>query len=415
MKLLSDNPASDDGLGFTPSVDLLTDVIETAEPPFTIGVFGEWGCGKTTLMRMVAQKLQTKHRKTVWFNAWKYDGKEVIWNALIQAIFYAMRSDPEVKTQDGRQDFRNRVAHTALALAKYAAKVGTRLIPGDIIRAEDVDTVVDAFRAPDATSEEYEFINSFEANFDRLVREYVGDDATLTIFIDDLDRCLPENAIMVFESIKLYLDRASCVFVIGAESAIIEEGIRLRYGEQARLSARDYIEKIVQLPFMMRGIEPQSAFDLLSVDPDTKKLFARPEMQTLIVAGTDCNPRRLKRFLNGLLLLEKLAGAGNPRERAILSKVLILQMRFPTLFYAMLKDPDIAARLTDIARMNGLQQQGALVSAGQLLNALHADEALMQFLRRTADIPCGADDVEPCIRLAAGVASSAPKASSAST
>src|SRR5437899_12450132 len=94
MRLLDDNPATRDRLGFDRMVTILTDVIQDPPRlPFTIGIFGEWGSGKTTLMEMVRRRLEKQGTKTIWFNAWKYDGKEVIWNALIQEIFLSMQRD----------------------------------------------------------------------------------------------------------------------------------------------------------------------------------------------------------------------------------------------------------------------------------------------------------------------------------
>ncbi len=130
MKLVSDNPATVDTLGLGNTADLLSQVVLSAAPPFALGLFGEWGSGKTTLMRMVDERVRNSNRKSVWFNAWKYDGKEVIWNALIQSIFYTIRDDPDVKDKKDKEDFRQKVGHAAVSLAKYAAKVGTRFIPG---------------------------------------------------------------------------------------------------------------------------------------------------------------------------------------------------------------------------------------------------------------------------------------------
>src|SRR3954471_17367395 len=97
MPLLSDNPATVDALGFSNSADLLAKIVTDAEPPFALGLFGEWGSGKTTLMTMIQDRLRKTGQKTVWFNAWKYDGKEALWNALIQTIFYAMQNDPDLE------------------------------------------------------------------------------------------------------------------------------------------------------------------------------------------------------------------------------------------------------------------------------------------------------------------------------
>src|SRR5205823_6354530 len=117
----------DDRLSFARMTEILYEVMRDApQPPFTIGIFGEWGSGKSTLMRMLDDRLKRDKRKTVWFNAWKYDSKEVIWNALIQQIFYTMKTDPEVQQRSRAETFKSQVAHVAGEMAKYAAKVAVR-------------------------------------------------------------------------------------------------------------------------------------------------------------------------------------------------------------------------------------------------------------------------------------------------
>jgi len=51
--ILDDLPTDKDALDFTPYVETLVDVCKTASTPLTIGVFGTWGSGKTSLMRMI--------------------------------------------------------------------------------------------------------------------------------------------------------------------------------------------------------------------------------------------------------------------------------------------------------------------------------------------------------------------------
>ena len=104
------------------------------------------------------------------------------------------------------------------------------------MKEEDIEGVLEALRPLSAEDPQFDFINKFEDTFDNLVKDYVGSSGHLVVFIDDLDRCLPENAVTVMESLKLYLDRANCVFVVAAEAVIIEEGIRQRYHDNERLS-----------------------------------------------------------------------------------------------------------------------------------------------------------------------------------
>jgi KAP family P-loop domain len=404
MHLLSDNPATEDTLGFSQMATVLHKVIrDTPYHPFTIGIFGEWGSGKSTLMTLIQKDLQRDGIKTVWFNAWKYDTKEVIWNALIQEIFYTMQRDREIQTRANAKDFTEQVAHAAAELAKYAAKVATRFIPGGIIKEEDVDGVLEALRPPNANDALFDFINGFESTFDQLVKDYVGNpDRYLVIFIDDLDRCLPENAITVMEALKLYLDKASCVFIIGAERSIIEEGIKKRYGDNPRLSGKDYLEKIIQLPFTIRRIEPESALSLL--DPYDMILPYRSDvaLRTLIVQGTECNPRRMKRFVNTFWVLTEIASDLTLEQRRLLAKVLFFQMRFPVLYYALVEDWGLVDRLIRGWSLPPRDRDNFINSSSDAAKLFFADTELMRFLEETRDITCEAEKIEPLVMLTKG-------------
>ncbi len=90
MELLSDNlitKESDDTFGFGFFVDILGKaILDTKYLPVTVGIFGEWGTGKTSLMRLLCKRLESNECKTIWFNPWKYDSKEELWAALIRSI-----------------------------------------------------------------------------------------------------------------------------------------------------------------------------------------------------------------------------------------------------------------------------------------------------------------------------------------
>ena len=71
----------------------LADIIASpsTRTPLTIGVFGTWGSGKTSLMRMVKQKLPADFR-VAWFDAWKYEKEETVWRALLLQVLAALRA-----------------------------------------------------------------------------------------------------------------------------------------------------------------------------------------------------------------------------------------------------------------------------------------------------------------------------------
>jgi len=95
---INDSPAPKDSIGFLPYIKALAKLFchKDTQTPLVVGVFGKWGTGKTTFMRLLKDevKLQgAKHKespksmvKQVWFNAWKYDVHSDLWAALLQAI-----------------------------------------------------------------------------------------------------------------------------------------------------------------------------------------------------------------------------------------------------------------------------------------------------------------------------------------
>jgi predicted KAP-like P-loop ATPase len=81
IKIITDEPTLEDALDFDSYSQQLADIIVNSTPRFTIGVFGGWGTGKTTLMKMIEKKLKDNNRNDillVWFDAWKYEKEKYL-------------------------------------------------------------------------------------------------------------------------------------------------------------------------------------------------------------------------------------------------------------------------------------------------------------------------------------------------
>jgi hypothetical protein len=387
MRLLDDNPTTKDALDFRASAESVFEVITRIETrPASIGIFGGWGSGKTSLMKMVQAKLQAEGVKTVWFNAWKYDRKEAIWNAFIQTILLTMKEDDAVAAPD----FKKQVVDVSKGLAKFAAKVGTRVVPGGLLRPEDVDAFLDAISSS-ADDDLFQFINQFEATFGRLVTKWVGPDGYVVVFVDDLDRCLPENAVEVLEALKLYLDQTSCIFVIGVEPAIVEEAIKRRYGDHPALSQVEYLEKIIQIPYVLPRVRAKAALALALGDGAKLSEREQSQLKKLIIYGLDRNPRRVKRLFNALTLASLDATADDEDRRLAMAKILVLQMRFPSFYRALRSDVGLVQRL----ERNGDEWPGSDAELRTFIDetkAIKLDKATVRDCIRVADRDLGADD-----------------------
>ena len=79
IKLLSDIPLFEeeleraDSLNFNAYSNVIFNAIKGTQGPFSVGIFGEWGQGKTSLMKNIEKKAKDEKIVSVWFNAWQYE------------------------------------------------------------------------------------------------------------------------------------------------------------------------------------------------------------------------------------------------------------------------------------------------------------------------------------------------------
>jgi Cdc6-like AAA superfamily ATPase len=347
------------------------------EGAFTVGIFGSWGSGKTTLMRCIERKFEnpTEHFgveefeahlhnfdqnnfKTIWFNPWKYDDTHGIRNALIQTILREMAENSQraiVKEKCNNLATRYDASQCFLHIGEHLAGVALQsqmwgVNPIEIFKAfrqsggkartnPEQNEVNDL--AVELDTDPYLFINSFEAQFREAVKEYVGENGRLVIFIDDLDRCLPENALTVLESLKLYLDNANCVFFIGLDKRVIEQAVKQRY-KDLNVTGKEYIEKMIQLNFFLPEKNSNQVTQVLQNELN-ELVACQPypidaRMWRMILAATKGNFRKTKQFVIAWALIRNLAISLNVADAnriPQLAKILLIQMNFPELYDAL--------------------------------------------------------------------------------
>lgn len=350
------------------------------EGAFTVGIFGSWGSGKTTLMRCIERKLQNFHTefrpeefdnfdatqfKTIWFNPWKYDDTHGIRNALIQTILREMAENSQGTVKEKCNTLATRyikcIRHIGEHILGVALQSQMFFNPIEIlkgvtklsIKARE-DQELTPVNELDLDTDPYLFINSFETQFREVVKEYVGENGRLVIFIDDLDRCLPENALTVLESLKLYLDNANCVFFIGLDKRVIEQAVKQRY-KDLNVTGKEYIEKMIQLNFFLPEKNSNEVKKVLQ--HELNELVAcrnypiDGQMWRMILAATKGNFRKTKQFVIAWALIRNLAVSLKVPDEKIpkLAKILLIQMNFPDLYDALpTKDYHLIRHLKEI-------------------------------------------------------------------
>jgi KAP family P-loop domain len=327
-KILLDNPSVNPVLGFEAYASALKEIIEVSDPQFSIGIFGGWGSGKTTLMRAIERQLN-KEIVSVWFNAWRYEKEEHLIIPLLDVLRDALVAwATSTKISSSRRD-------RAIKAASTITKAARAIFAGTAIKAKlplveislDANKAVAEWRdstsaqdAQDAESPQSPYHASFKALQDSLNNFTERGKQRIVVFIDDLDRCLPSNALQVLESMKLFFDLEGFVFVVGLDQDVIEACVNWNYrfsgvsrdgNSWPPINGEDYIKKLFQVPFNLPAISrDQVGTYLTSIfpsgegeDEDRDRLveLVRPHLDFLI-GDSEANPREIKRFVNSYIL-----------------------------------------------------------------------------------------------------------------
>lgn len=407
--MLTDNEVKnhkEDSLQYKSLCDTLTGIIMTSQTPITIGVFGEWGSGKTSLMRLTENDLKAGNTKTVWFNAWKFDKAQDLRVALIHIILKQIEKDKSIPetVKDKAVSLLKRV--NWLGLGRTAVTVGASLATPYLAilpllsqvfsdskkGTENLSKVLPDELLKDSEGKSLELIGEFEEEFKKLALDYAGEEGRLVVFIDDLDRCLPEKALDILEAIKLFLNVPQTVFVIGTDVKVIENGLVQKYGDKSESFAKNYLDKIIQVPFR---IPPLSKEDI--TEHFIPKLQISDELKEygFIIADAGNNPRTIKRLLNNIELQKILSKSRDITvEEIILVKLNVLEFRWKEFHSDMVelfaKKNENLLKIMDMYENSDEAGREKLLKDTPLLSKYILNFELMEFLNKEPSL----DDIE---------------------
>ncbi len=447
---INDVASLDDHLGFARFAVPLADYIAAMRPeqtPWTVGVYGEWGSGKTSFLKQVSAELTSRGIEPVWFNAWKYTREEELWQALIQTVLDRVRvtgPPPRRVWVKLRIWFRSlnvrsgllevsrkvfvllfRIGLIALALfmaatvlvpqanpamsaalknapwladllgrpwAAAAVAIGATLAakPESLFKIFDIRLGVDlsAFQKRRSYREKIAFLEEFSEDFRDIIR-IVCRDRPLVVVIDDLDRCLPEQTLQIVETMKLFLDVQGCVFLVAVDRDIIENAVSVRYQDLAsqdvlrRRISETYFEKIVQLPFSLPPVTAAAADNLI------RKISSDADVHLclpILRGNPPFNPRRIKRMVQTFTLLKSLAGtdlSDSPLVPPLLAKIVAIQTVYRDVYDAVVDDPGLLAALEQSYAVAPSSEDPPAASTGRILE----DERARRFAAKHPELP----------------------------
>lgn len=391
----NDNPSEVDLLGFHRFVHAIEKlaVMEQLQP-LTVGVYGTWGGGKSSVMRMAYRNLEaTDGVVAIWISSWTLEDFSHTKSALIISILKALKDNQSYFSsfKSELDKLRKRVdwMRAGVLVAKSGLAIGTAYASAQAGQPQPVsfpslDDITKVFKTQEDDDGDVTSVAGFQEEFAKLLD--AAKIKSLVVFIDDLDRCMPRTIVQNFEAIRLFLAVPKTVFVIGASEEIIESAISTQYPPQERgvSYGKQYLEKIIQVPINLPPLNSQETLryllllfanhhlhgnsfesliaemreedlqgkyahllnpsDILGklesgvITPLLKKnLEIAGRIAFSLHEGTRGNPREVKRFLNTLMLRETIGTAVSLQlDLAVMAKLMLLETYhnsfFKTLF-----------------------------------------------------------------------------------
>lgn len=303
----------DDALKISSYKNALVDFIKRTDTPMTIGVQGEWGSGKTSLLNQIWNDLDHFNKtdneiddfKQIWINSWEHSllcsPEECLMKIINEIILELLDADIDKKRSE-------KISKGVNNIMKGALRIGSSLTLG----VAGVNAVDDIFSENSNSIKELrEQLKVLVAEIKTLETNRYG---KVIIYVDDLDRIDPKDAVSILELLKNIFNIKDCVFVLAIDYQVVVKGLVGKFGKptpENEWEFRAFFDKIIQLPFSM----PMGNYDIANyvlglLDKinfyDGKDELDSDLIDQFVSKSIGGNPRSIKRLINSLALIKIL-------------------------------------------------------------------------------------------------------------
>lgn len=440
-------------------VDTLEEMVDSVNPPWNIGVFGEWGSGKTSIIKMLFSRLNDGDQSYVCveFDAWKHaeeslrtdlllnldqalgeqaetevDGKPGVLGEdhITQELYDVEEAEDRVKDERGYREslkhfFESEkyVAYTIVGIALISLASGYFVSPSV---GAGVFTVIVAplllhmskqlSNATDTLQRKFlyprkEWSGAYEQLFNEIIDETDAD--KVVISIDNLDRCESETVYDVLVSLKTFLEQDDCIYIIPCDDKALQSHIE-SIDEQGEYfdeepHGQEFLRKFFQTHVRIPPFIPEDIEEYASSQNEALTQPFGEDVLDVITKAYVKNPRRIKQSLNRLatlrLLAEQIEEEGHlsegtlTDELAFLAKIAVLEEDHPNAYSKIQSDPGLLKDINEYLR--GGFDEGESQKVEEVLysqdESRNGESGLERFLRATR--PYTVENPKPFLRL----------------
>ena len=371
-------------------------IIKKAKTPFTIGLFGEWGSGKSSIINTVRKKLENDKQekiKFVIYNAWKYTNdsfRRMLLKTLQEKLklngtdhfntFYANEiRDTKINSKFNGQYFmyisisfivilfiipniydshinkesNSLTLHTliyatttffaiVIAFFKNAfSDYKVTITKEKMFAPEQFEEVFDEMMSKSlkryklfSLAKSWITGNSYKKNIDKLV-----------IVIDNIDRCDKENAYNLLTDIKSFLEREHILFLIPVDDQALRGHFENKYQENDK-GSDEFLRKIFNITVKIQPLQPIDLFTFTDRLNTSYNLNLNPTTIDIVAKNYATNPRRIIQLLNNLMaelnrINQKYGEQFSKDYENLIAKLLIIQEEWKEVYKIIIKNPQL--------------------------------------------------------------------------
>ena len=344
--ILTDDIAIDPILDFNLYRDAIVSIVKNSYPKFTMGIFGGWGTGKTTLINSIDKALQTeKDLIIVRLEAWRYKQEQFALVSMLKTIAYALPAEKRF------EDLKQKLETSTISFLKKTSDILTSIITKYVSEEDEISQeMFDSFK------KEFNSKIQLIAELDRDAVYFIGFEEIrkeiknlrldnpafrIIVFVDDLEKCSPKKALEILEFIRVFHDIDGFICIIGISQDMMVKLSDIENNETSN-EGEHYIKNLIQVPITLPKWSNQDIVKL--VRDFIKKGMIHEKFKEvidknieLISVAVDNNPREIKRFLNNFIVAYEIFSSKKNFEPKELLVIQAIHLRWNKFYNILVK------------------------------------------------------------------------------
>lgn len=414
--------------------EVLKNILLHSETPINIGLYGRWGVGKSSILKMLEEKINSKELsekfKYVYVDAWGLSGEMLKQEVLVELNSKLQAISP-AKMEDMLYNVKHELYFDIRGVIKSILPVAVILTGGLIIGFKwyhhalfnviTISTVLSLVATliqflispskrviPQAASS-----HQFNIIYEKMIEKQKK---KLVVVIDNLDRCSDKVAVDLLGLIQIFMTKDKCINILACDDEAIVRHLQNIYGrgtqEYGEREGNEFLSKFFQVtiripPFIGENLDHYVTQLILQRKEIPLDLY---NVKQVLISGAIKNPRKANQFLNNVVAVYNLAdlkekGGQIPnysitKQTPFLTKIIILRHEWPKFYKLLEKDIQLLDKINNYFNPRVTTSDNVTSSINTEIEKIFAEpqnEGLTEFLSATQY--CKTTNILPFLRL----------------